>query len=201
MATTSIASMGGLLTSPIVLGASLLAVLVLYLAVTGSSASAVGKDGKAQQEPAGFLVYCRFIYANFIKPFHTPSSAGAPSGQQQALENFYQTQVLPHHRHHRRRDNGAPAPDGDETYGRLVLTLCEQASVYDATRRRLLRGREDMLGLLAAQLRLKMASKDHRPVWVDVRLLLLLLLFLYLFPPLVSSIPLTSVDWRRYWVC
>ncbi|KAM5436857.1 hypothetical protein McanMca71_001974 [Microsporum canis] len=161
--------MGGLLSSPIVLGASLLAVVVLYLALSGSSASSPGnkqqkKDG---QEPASFLMYCRFVYANFIKPLHTPSSAGATSGQQQALENFYQTQVLPYH-HQRPHHGSTHAGDDDETYQRLVLTLCEQASVYDATRRRLLRGREDMLGLLAAQVGLKMASKDHKPIWVDI---------------------------------
>ena len=47
-----------------------------------------------------------------------------------------------------------------------------QAGVYDATRKRLLRGREDMLGLVAAQL-VQKAAKDrtHDPkrIWVDVR--------------------------------
>lgn len=46
-----------------------------------------------------------------------------------------------------------------------------QAAVYDATRTRLLRGREDMLGLLAAQLKHKVAKKDPKAgglVWVDV---------------------------------
>ncbi|KAF3482003.1 uncharacterized protein GIQ15_04762 [Arthroderma uncinatum] len=160
MATASLPSMGGLLTSPIVLGASLLAVVVLYIAFTGTATKQ--QDG---QETASFNAYCRFVYANFIKPFHTPSSAGSSSGQQQALENFYQTQVLPYQR---RPDHGTRDGDSDAGYKKVLLTLCEQASVYDATRRRLLRGREDMLGLLAAQLRLKMASKDHKPVWVDI---------------------------------
>jgi len=47
-----------------------------------------------------------------------------------------------------------------------------QAGVYDATRRRLLRGREDMLGLVAAQLMNKTAKdQTHIPkrIWVDVR--------------------------------
>ncbi len=47
-----------------------------------------------------------------------------------------------------------------------------QADVYDATRKTLLRGREDMLGLVAAQL-VQKAAKDrtHDPkrIWVDVR--------------------------------
>ncbi|CAG8974099.1 hypothetical protein HYALB_00011621 [Hymenoscyphus albidus] len=46
-----------------------------------------------------------------------------------------------------------------------------QAGVYDATRKRLLRGREDMLGLVAAQLVHK-ASKEQKneskPIWVDI---------------------------------
>lgn len=47
----------------------------------------------------------------------------------------------------------------------------DQASVYDATRHRLLRGREDMLGLVAAQLKYKLENKEikaGKAVWVDV---------------------------------
>lgn len=46
-----------------------------------------------------------------------------------------------------------------------------QAGVYDATRKRLLRGREDMLGLVAAQLVHKAATEplhDAKRIWVDV---------------------------------
>ncbi|CEL01400.1 hypothetical protein BJX68DRAFT_263098 [Aspergillus pseudodeflectus] len=46
-----------------------------------------------------------------------------------------------------------------------------QATVYDATRKRLLRGREDMLGLVAAQLKYKLENKDlqaGKAVWVDI---------------------------------
>ncbi|KKK25827.1 hypothetical protein P175DRAFT_0502893 [Aspergillus ochraceoroseus IBT 24754] len=46
-----------------------------------------------------------------------------------------------------------------------------QATVYDATRKRLLRGREDMLGLVAAQLKYKVDNKELRAgkaVWVDI---------------------------------
>ena len=45
-----------------------------------------------------------------------------------------------------------------------------QAVVYDATRKRLLQGREDMLGLIAAQLLFRQSSsgKQLRPVWVDI---------------------------------
>ena len=46
-----------------------------------------------------------------------------------------------------------------------------QAGVYDKTRARLLRGREDMLGLVAAQLVHKAATErthDTKRIWVDV---------------------------------
>ncbi|KAH0561936.1 hypothetical protein GP486_003354 [Trichoglossum hirsutum] len=46
-----------------------------------------------------------------------------------------------------------------------------QAGVYDTTRKRLLRGREDMLGLVAAQLKFKAKNEDPnhpRRIWVDI---------------------------------
>lgn len=45
-----------------------------------------------------------------------------------------------------------------------------QASFYDATRSRLLRGREDMLGLVAAQLKQQQQAGKlpRKPIWVDV---------------------------------
>ncbi|KAJ0417139.1 hypothetical protein BJY00DRAFT_325812 [Aspergillus carlsbadensis] len=46
-----------------------------------------------------------------------------------------------------------------------------QATVYDATRKRLLRGREDMLGLIAAQVKYKLENKDlqaGKAIWVDI---------------------------------
>lgn len=43
-----------------------------------------------------------------------------------------------------------------------------QASIYDATRGTLLRGREDMLQLAAAQLKHRFRDTNRRPIWVDV---------------------------------
>jgi betaine lipid synthase len=43
-----------------------------------------------------------------------------------------------------------------------------QANVYDKTRGMLLQGREDMLGLVAAQLKSKAASSGRKPIWIDV---------------------------------
>lgn len=47
-----------------------------------------------------------------------------------------------------------------------------QASIYDSTRMKLLRGREDMLGLVAAQViqRVGSGALPPKPVWVDVSL-------------------------------
>lgn len=48
-----------------------------------------------------------------------------------------------------------------------------QASIYDATRVRLLQGREDMLALAIAQIRQRLAlgALTSKPVWVDVCLI------------------------------
>ncbi|KAI5467445.1 hypothetical protein BGZ63DRAFT_410410 [Mariannaea sp. PMI_226] len=44
----------------------------------------------------------------------------------------------------------------------------KQAGAYDATRRLLLRGREDMLALVAAQLQSKTETNKNKRVWVDI---------------------------------
>lgn len=46
-----------------------------------------------------------------------------------------------------------------------------QASIYDATRERLLKGREEMLGMAAAQVKERIArgALTSKPVWCDVR--------------------------------
>lgn len=45
-----------------------------------------------------------------------------------------------------------------------------QAGIYDATRSKLLRGREDMLAMAAAQLRFQLEQGQHprKPIWVDI---------------------------------
>ena len=71
---------------------------------------------------------------------------------------FYATFLKPH--------------DGDAGQQSALESFYKsQADAYDATRRILLRGREDMLGLVAAQLRYKEERghfKHNRPVWVDI---------------------------------
>lgn len=69
-----------------------------------------------------------------------------------------------------------------------------QAGIYDTTRRALLRGREDMLGLVAAQLVQKAAkdrSHDSKRVWVDVSCII------QHYVQLVSN---NDKGWRRYWI-
>lgn len=67
-----------------------------------------------------------------------------------------------------------------------------QADAYDVTRAGLLKGREDMLCLAAAQLRFREAREDmpkHR-IWVDVRL-----------PHTKMAIPLNlAIDWWWHWI-
>ena len=46
-----------------------------------------------------------------------------------------------------------------------------KADIYDTTRKRLLRGREDMLGLVSAQLKYDStdsARMGRKPIWVDI---------------------------------
>ncbi|KAL3474905.1 hypothetical protein BJX99DRAFT_271479 [Aspergillus californicus] len=60
---------------------------------------------------------------------------------------------------------------GDSQQDALESFYSTQATVYDTTRKRLLRGREDMLGLVAAQLKYKVDEKEletGKPIWVDI---------------------------------
>ncbi|RAH74331.1 class I SAM-dependent methyltransferase [Aspergillus aculeatinus CBS 121060] len=75
------------------------------------------------------------------------------------LKFIYASFLKPHEK------NGSGQQDALESFYKT------QASVYDATRKRLLRGREDMLGLVAAQLKHKVDSQELRAgeaIWVDI---------------------------------
>jgi betaine lipid synthase len=73
----------------------------------------------------------------------------------------------------------------------------KQAGAYDATRKVLLRGREDMLALVAAQIQAKLKDTDAKNdkktkrVWVDVSLV-------QMFDNL-AWLTYQFLDWRRYW--
>lgn len=89
-----------------------------------------------------------------------PHSQIEGSGQQAALESFYKVQVA----HTKNPAAALMSP---------FLKFMIQANVYDATRKRLLCGREDMLALVAAQLKFQARQglfDLSKPVWIDVRL-------------------------------
>lgn len=126
-----------------------LCIVGLFLATI--FALAFKPKNKPGAETNTLRAYLKFFYACFVKP-HTGDSSG---NQQDALVRRCLLSKLP------------KANSSQESFYKA------QADVYDATRTRLLRGREDMLGLVAAQLkhRSEAGIVSQRPVWVDVSLL------------------------------
>lgn len=100
-----------------------------------------------------------FIFAiTFLRPNKDEEN---PSSLTSFLRFFYASFLKPH--------TGDGTGNGQQDA--LESFYKAQAGVYDATRKRLLRGREDMLGLVAAQLVQKAAkNRTHDPkrIWVDV---------------------------------
>jgi betaine lipid synthase len=99
----------------------------------------------------------------FAVTFHSTKKGDEenPSALGSFLRFFYASFLKPH--------NGDGLGEGQQAA--LESFYKAQAGVYDATRKRLLRGREDMLGLVAAQLVQKAASErthDPKRIWVDV---------------------------------
>jgi len=91
----------------------------------------------------------------------TRENEESPSTLTSFLRFFYASFLKPH--------SGDGTGNGQQDA--LESFYKAQAGVYDATRKRLLRGREDMLGLVAAQLLQKAAkNRTHDPkrIWVDV---------------------------------
>jgi betaine lipid synthase len=98
----------------------------------------------------------------FALTFHTSKKEDEenPSPLTSFLRFFYASFLKPH--------NGGL---GEGQQAALESFYKAQAGVYDATRKSLLRGREDMLGLVAAQLVQKAAKErthDPKRIWVDV---------------------------------
>lgn len=107
---------------------------------------------------AGVLVLFLFLVSFlYFKP--TGSSFKSLHTIHAYLRFFYSSFLKPH-----TGDDSGSQQDALESFYRA------QAAVYDATRTRLLRGREDMLGLMAAQLKYRTQTGDIvcKPVWVDV---------------------------------
>ncbi|KAF1959847.1 betaine lipid synthase [Byssothecium circinans] len=97
-----------------------------------------------------------FLFTVFV--FASKRKKGEPSTIQAYLKFFYACFVKPH-----TGDGSGSQQDALESFYKA------QADVYDATRTRLLKGRGDMLGLVAAQLkhRCEAGLVSQRPVWVD----------------------------------
>lgn len=104
------------------------------------------------------LLLVGFIFATTFKS--TKNDEAEPSAWSSFVRFFYACFLKPH--------------EGDSAAGQqaaLESFYKAQAGVYDATRKTLLRGREDMLGLVAAQLVQKAAktrSHESKRIWVDV---------------------------------
>lgn len=93
----------------------------------------------------------------------------APGVVQSFLLFFYSSFLKPH------QSGKASQQDALESFYK------KQAGAYDATRKVLLRGREDMLSLVVAQLKAKVAEQDaagpekgkpNKRIWVDVSLMI-----------------------------
>ncbi|KAK3203243.1 hypothetical protein GRF29_112g627140 [Pseudopithomyces chartarum] len=97
-----------------------------------------------------------FLIATFAVAFKPKGETGTV---QAYLKFIYACFLKPH-----TGDRNGDQQDALESFYKA------QADIYDATRTRLLRGREDMLGLVAAQLkhRCEAGLISQRPVWVDI---------------------------------
>ncbi|KAI4930877.1 uncharacterized protein J4E92_004710 [Alternaria infectoria] len=100
-----------------------------------------------------------FLTVVFALAFRPKSKDQAPSTFEAYLKFIYGCFLKPH-----TGDGSGSQQDALESFYKA------QADVYDATRLKLLRGREDMLGLVAAQLkhRTEAGLISQRPVWVDI---------------------------------
>ncbi|EMD89433.1 hypothetical protein COCHEDRAFT_1108881 [Bipolaris maydis C5] len=99
-----------------------------------------------------------FLAAVFAIALRPKSKGQEPSTVEAYLKFIYGCFLKPH-----TGDGSGSQQDALESFYKA------QAEVYDATRTRLLCGREDMLGLVAAQLkhRAEAGLISQRPVWVD----------------------------------
>ncbi|RDL33095.1 S-adenosyl-L-methionine-dependent methyltransferase [Venustampulla echinocandica] len=108
---------------------------------------------------ASLVVLIGFIFASTFR-FSKKVDEG-PGGLASFLRFFYASFLKPH--------TGDGTGNGQQDA--LESFYKAQAGVYDATRKRLLRGREDMLGLVAAQLVHKAGNErtqDTKRIWVDI---------------------------------
>ncbi|QDS75241.1 hypothetical protein FKW77_000464 [Venturia effusa] len=108
---------------------------------------------------AGLLVllFVSFIFLiSFVK---APDFLSLPEAVLSYTKFFYACFLKPHS-----GDGSGNQQDALESFYKA------QAAAYDATRSRLLHGRENMLGLVAAQLKMKVdeCKPKAKPVWIDI---------------------------------
>lgn len=106
------------------------------------------------------------IIYQVIRPLRTTSDGESSPGTIWSFCLFFWASFLKPH-----------TGDGNAYQQQMALESFykSQASVYDATRKRLLRGREEMLAIVAAQLEHRHKTgrrgpnQPNKPIWVDVR--------------------------------
>ena len=99
-----------------------------------------------------------FLTAIFAAAFLDPNKYSGPLVTVGAYARFVYACVLKPHT----GDDSGSQQDALESFYKA------QAAAYDATRARLLHGREDMLSLVASQL-MERRCENKKPIWVDVR--------------------------------
>ena len=110
-----------------------------------------------------FIALIFFARNASLYPKNSAQDEENPSAFKSFLRFFYASFLKPH--------NGDGTENGQQDA--LESFYKAQAGVYDATRERLLRGRKDMLALVAAQLVNKASRErthDTKRIWVDVSL-------------------------------
>ena len=116
--------------------------------------------GEREAQYARVVLLIGLIFTTTLRSATAKEDEENPSALTSFLRFFYASFLKPH---------SADGANGQQAA--LESFYKAQAGVYDNTRKRLLRGREDMLGLVAAQL-VQKAAKDrtHDPkrIWVDV---------------------------------
>ncbi|KAF7902650.1 hypothetical protein EAF00_002553 [Botryotinia globosa] len=108
-----------------------------------------------------FIAVIFFARNASLYPKNSTQDEENPSALKSFLRFFYASFLKPH--------NGDGTENGQQDA--LESFYKAQAGVYDATRKRLLRGRKDMLALVAAQLVNKASRErthDTKRIWVDI---------------------------------
>lgn len=133
--------------------------------IKGGNSLAFGLDTQSLCYYAGIaLVLVGVLYVPSLISGSKKETSGAPGSFKSFLLFFWTSFVKPH-----QGTSKGTQQDALESFYKT------QAGAYDVTRKVLLRGREDMLALVAAQLQSKAAlnataGKAPKSIWVDARL-------------------------------